>query len=37
MVKHLVSSDDAPKGVAGCARPSVHQPFRASFLFWLES
>jgi hypothetical protein len=26
----------APKGDAGCARPSVHQPFRASFSFWLQ-
>jgi hypothetical protein len=24
---------DAPKGNAGSAGPSVHQPFRASFLF----
>jgi hypothetical protein len=24
----------APKGNAGSTKPSVHLPFRASFLFW---
>jgi hypothetical protein len=31
----LYQAMDAPKGNAGCARPSVHTPFRASFLLWL--
>jgi hypothetical protein len=28
-------ASDAPKGDAGFTKPSVHQPFRASFLFSL--
>ncbi|MGB8782056.1 MAG: hypothetical protein WCD02_02990, partial [Terriglobales bacterium] len=31
----LYHAMDAPKGNAGSSKPSVHQPFRASFLFWL--
>jgi hypothetical protein len=34
LVKDFVSTDYAPKGAPWCARPGVHQPFRASFLFW---
>ena len=28
---------DAPKGNAGCRNPAFIIPFRASFLFWLET
>jgi hypothetical protein len=32
----LYQAMDAPKEDAGSSKPSVHQPFRASFLSWLE-
>jgi hypothetical protein len=37
VVEHFVSSDGCSERECWVRKPSVHQPFRASFLFWLET